>query len=219
MNHKELYNMLENFEGTTIVRIHAITEQSGEFHAGIDGSRKKADKMITNIGVDPKDIKKEQWASFLLTSCTYSQLVQNMVAGHLDKELAELGVELTPEDKRNLKAGLTEYETSERKNGKTINSYLAESAKDQMGMITVYRNIKGNAKSRFFIGDEEIDKTDSSSRFAPYFKDKKTSAPKKQVAYAKENGVNLRKFLVTNNFRFDSIVDIKINGVEHKIES
>jgi len=214
----ELYNMLFNFEGTTIVRIHAITPQNGEFHAGINGSRLKTDSMFENIGVNANDIKKEQWASFLLTSCSYGQLVKNVVSGAIDKELKELGIELTPQDRKDLNEGLEEYEVSARKNGTTINPYLAVSSKDGMGMITVYRSIKGNEKVQFLCENEVIDKNDPTSRFAPYFKEKVNTPSKKQVEYAERHGVDLKKFLITNNFRIDRIKDIKINGIEYEIE-
>ena len=213
----QLAQILLNYVGTTIVRIHAVTPQNGEFSAGVGGSTKTADKMITLLGVDFKDILKEQWASFLLTSCGYAQLVKNVVAGNITKELKELGVELTEKDKNDLKKGLTEYELSERRNGTTVNGYYALSAKDNMGMITVYRNIKGNSVVRFLNGSEVIDKNDPNSRFAPFFKKKEYKASAKQVAYAEENGVDLRKFLVTNNFRLDNIKHITMNGTEYEL--
>jgi hypothetical protein len=215
----QLTQILLNFVGTTIIRIHAITPQNGEFHAGIDGSLLKADKMLTKIGVDFKDIMKEQWTNFMLTSCNYGQLVQNVVAGNISSELKELGVELTDIDKKDLKKGLTEYEVSARRNGTTVNGYYVISSKDAMGMITVYRNIKASSKVQFIYGSEVIDKNDSSSRFAPYFKNKENKASEKQIAYANENGVDLRKFLITNNFRLDNIKHITMNKVEYEIVS
>jgi hypothetical protein len=214
----ELYNMLFKFEGTTIVRIHAITPQNGDFHAGIGGSRFKADSMFENIGVSANDIKKEQWASVLLTSCTYGQLVKNVVTGAIDKDLKELGVELTSQDKKQLSEGLEEYEVSARKNGTTINSYLAVSSKDGKGMITVYRSVKGNERVQFLHENEVINKNDPNSKFAPYFKTTEKGVSKKQAEYAERQGVDLKKFLITNNFRLDRIKDIKINGIEYEIE-
>lgn len=213
----EFYNMLFNFEGTTIVRIHAVTPQNGEFHAGIGGSRLKADSMFENIGVNANDIKKDQWASFLLTSCPYGQLIKNIVSGAIDRELKELGVELTPQDRRDLTDGLDDYEVSERKNGTTINSYLAVSSKDGKGMITVYRSVKGNEKVQFIYENEIIDKNDPNSRFAPYFKEKVNTVSKKQAEYAERHGVDLKKFLIVNNFRLDRIKEIKLNGINYEI--
>jgi len=213
----QLVQILMNFVGTTIVRIHAITPQDGEFHAGIGGSTKTADKMITNLGIDYKEIMKEQWASFLLTSCNYAQLVKNIVAGNISKEMEELGVELTAQDKKDIINSLQDYEVSERRNGTTVNPYFAISSKDNMPMITVYRNIKGNQKVQFIYNGEIIDKNDNTSRFAPYFKKKEYKATKKHIEYAESHGVDLKKFLVTNNFRLDRIKHIKLNGTEYEV--
>jgi len=215
----ELYQILLNFVGTTIVRIHAVTPQKDHFSAGIAGSRKKADSMLTNIGVDFKSIMKEQWTSFLLTSCKYPELIKNIITGSISKELAEIGIEVTKADKEAMKNLLTEWEESERKNGTTINGYLAESSKDNMGMITVYRNVKDNSKFRFLNGDEVIDKNDTNSRFAPYFKIPKAKDSKKQAEYFKENGIKLSKYLITQNFRLDRIKHIKLNGIDYEIVS
>lgn len=213
----QLVQILMNFVGTTIVRIHAITPQNGEFHSGINGSTKTIDKMITNLNVNYTDIMKEQWASFLLTSCDYAQLVKNILAGNISKEMEELVVELTAQDKKDIINGLKDYEVSERRNGTTINPYFAVSSKDGMPMITVYRNIKGNQTVRFIYNGEIIDKNDTSSRFAPYFKKKEYKPCKKHTEYADSHGADLKKFLVTNNFRLDRIKHIKLNGTEYEI--
>ena len=223
----QFFVILTNFVGTTIVNIHSVTKQRGIFSAGVNGSLKKADKMVTLLGVNPTtDLVKEQWCNFMLTSCSYGQLIKNILVGSLTAELKELG--FTDKEIKTMQSSLkavdsevTDYETSDRKNGKSINAFLVESAKDKQGMINCYANIKGGKRYHYMnkVTGDVIDLNDTASIYAPYIKAPKVrTVNPKQAQYLAENGASdLSKWVCVNNFRFESIVDIKINGERYNI--
>jgi hypothetical protein len=118
----QLVEILMNFVGTSIIRLHALTPQNGAFHAGVNGSRVKSDSMKVLLGIDPSDIMKEQWTTVLLTSCSYAQMIKNIVTGAIEEELKELGIEISESQKKAIGANaVDDYEVGERKNGTAIN--------------------------------------------------------------------------------------------------
>ena len=229
---KELFAILLNFVGTTIVNIHAVTPHNGFFRSGLNGSRKTVDKMINVIGIDPANIVKEQTKSFLLTSCGWDKINENALLkavmpklaiwndlseseqeGILNQLHADKGLNGTEMTTSEAWETIGSYELSARKNGTTINGYLATSAKDDMPMITVYAVVKSKVDYRYIntATNEIIDLKDP--KIIPFINPNYGKVSSKQIAF----GHTEESAPATNNFRLDRIIDIKLNGTRYQV--
>lgn len=228
----QLYNLLLNFTGNTIIHIHAITPHNGFFKAGMNGSRKAADKMINILGIDPKNIVKEQWKNLLLTNCPFDKLVENamlkqtmlniakwddMSTIEQDNFLNELNIALTVDGAQITREEASElvgeYELSERKNGTNITNCLVESKKDNMGMFNTMDSVASTPNYRY-INTETNEVLDiTSPELKPFINADYALPSAKQIDF----GIAPENCVRPLNFRFDRVIDFKMNKVHYRV--
>ena len=229
----QLIAILKTFIGTTIINIHAVTPHNGFFRTGFNGSRKKADKMITLLGIDPKNIMKEQSKRFFLTDTDWGTLNDNALNKNVLIELAnwdaieparqaELlemfsAVEVVkPSEnasKADIKQAIGNYEVGARKNGTTINSYLAETPNGKP-MITAYA--LGNKSTYHYFNKADGKKIDlNDEKIKPFINPNYGKTSNKQLNF----GHTETSAPITNNFRLDRILDITLNGTTYEVVS
>ena len=205
----ELFTMLANFVGTTFISIHSVTPNKGQFKQGANNSRKAVDKMINLLGWDAKAIRKETTHNFMLTSCSFNTMIERVRNRQFDKELEFLGIDLANFIKSLSFMKNDSYVLSERKNGDSVNPYLVLSKKDEHPMINVYPSKLNRKSPVFWVNGEQVD----ASILAPYKSASYGKPSKKQIEF----GLEADNTVKINNFRFENIRHITMNGTRYEI--
>jgi hypothetical protein len=213
INIEQAREIFQNHEGTTSIKIRAITSAKDKFYAGKGGSRKKVDRMIDLEGIDPNNIKKEQVSQVLLTSLGYEELVQNIQKLEFKKALKQLEVSESDlqaqfDKEKELRESYeeNEFKAGKRTNGLKITNTIVESSKDRHPMLTCYFTTS-KPKIRYMYADKDLD----IQTLKEYLKPEKEEKSRQE-----EFGV--KKVLITRNFRLENIREFEYEGETYFIQ-
>jgi len=210
LTHKELSTILANFKGTTFINIHSVTPNKAQFNEGQNGSKKAIDKMSNILGWHNSEIMKETDHNFMLTSCSFDTMIERARNRQFDKELEFLGIDVDSFIKSMSFFRKDNYVLSERMNGTSVNPYLVMSSKDMHPMINVYPSKLNRKIPTFSVNGNVVD----TSILAPFKNTTSYGKPsKKQIEF----GLDPENTVKINNFRFENIRHITMNGTRYQI--
>lgn len=205
----ELATILVNFVGTTFISIHSVTPNKGQFNQGQNGSRKAIDKMVNVLGWDAKDIRKEKTHNFMLTSAGFDTMIERARTRQFDKELEFLGIDVANFIKSLSFMRKDSYKLAERMNGTAVNPYLVKSKKDEHPMINVYPSKLNHQSPKYWVNGNEV----SADTLKPFKSASYGKPSKKQIEFGLDPDNTVR----INNFRFENIRHITMNGTRYEI--
>jgi len=165
--------------------------------------------MVNVLGFSSKEIVKETEHNFMLTSCSFDDMIERARSRQFDAELEFLGIDVDNFVKSMSFMRKDSYILSERMNGTAVNPYLVLSAKDNHPMINVYPSNRNRKTPTFSVNGKEI----SSETLAPF----KSSNYGKPSAKQIEFGLDPENTVKINNFRFENIRHITMNHVRYEI--
>jgi hypothetical protein len=205
-----LAETLKNWKGSAAVGMECVTV-SDQFYTGYKGSLKKADKMLTLIGKDPKKIMKRAFVNVLVTDLTYKQLVEKRKEKEVLSALVELQVntdDLDQQFEQEAKAEAIlekEYEVGQRKNGEAVSGALVVSSKDGAPMINCYFFFHKPIVSYEYDG-----KPLDISTLDDYRKPEK-------IEGEKQSEYGIKKVVIIRNYRLENVKKIRMNGEDYTV--
>ena len=216
MTHKELHAFLLNIDRTMFIGITAETSGANSLNATKNATRKAEDniKNDPNFKCSTKDIVKFSHKGCMITPLSFKGLVENRNEKDVAEVLEMLQISTDDLEKQAQYNEWAEaekakdYDVSKAKAGETLSGGLRESYKDEHPMIIVYNNSRNIPQTDFYLNDELIEK----ELLKPY--KKKFDFDTK---YKKQLEWGLSTPIDTQNYRFENIRSIAMNGETYEI--